>query len=528
MTKEKISDKIIDKDKLKKWIYDNCIENVKLRWSDIPKQSFVKIEDGNLLVLVCNKKFLNLYKTVSDLDEVIFLMYQNYCTRDIITLACPSNPGYKWAKKDTMSFRQKIYDFFVLYVLKLEDAQITNQLSFFLEKYTKLYNVDKLYQHYVKENKHKKRDYLLYLIVVLFLFENEENVYNKERYRKKAAEFLEMVKHDFFNIGQQIYEETFGMEFDDDVRINLLKAACEKKHIESSYELAEFYKFSIKMGNTTYTWNDVFSIYSEIENIDESGRASWALGKITEKGHNSGKVDYVGAKRYYENAIKCGYSKAYNSLANLYRENKIDYNDVIKGIGDVIDLYKTAIEKGNIYAYINLGHVYSTERYNCRNLYEAEQNYRKAEERNSELATYFRAKLYFDNREVFNNIDDSCLANMYIKMTGYSSQFKYLGKVYEYLARLLKANGLLDAEIRSGLNIPVNNGNLIDKLNKLAWDNGNREVIYDLAISAYNNEEDTYLRSERVSYYLDYRNAMGISDDVREKCETLYNKLKKS
>lgn len=521
MTKEK------NKDKLKNWITDRCMKGVDLNWKDIPNQSFLKNEKGNLLELVSKDDFLKMLKSIIDLDEIISITYQEYSTREIVTLNCPNNPGYYWAKCDKDGFRKEIFDFFVLYVIKLNDEQIIKKLASFLQDYNKLYYVEKIYQQYAKENEQKRRTYLLYLITILFLYQNEENIYKKEHYKRDARGFLDMIKYDFFNEGQQFYEETFGMKFDDDVRINLLMSASERKHIEASYELAEFYKFSIGKGNAKYSWNDVVSVYNRIESIDDSGRASWALGKIAEKGYYLEKTEYALAKKYYQSAIKYGYSKAYNSLANLYRESKINYDDTIKDIEDVINLYKIAIEKGNIYANINLGHIYSTEKYNCIDLREAEKNYRKAEERNSELAKFFRAKLYFHNREYFAEIDDSCLANMFIKMVNYSNQFKYLGKVYEYLAKLLKNNGSLETEIRRGISISVNEGSLIDKLIKLAWENGNREVIYELAISTYNNEEDPYLKRERVLHYLNYKNAVGISDDVRVNCEKLYDKLNK-
>jgi len=516
-----------NKTKIKDWTYRSCLENVGIKWTDVVNQKFLKKvgENGHLLCLIDKfKYFLELYKSISGLDETIFEIYQSYCEKSEISLYCPANPGHYWQKNDTVKFRKEIFDFFVLYVMKLNDQQMNTQLSYFIEQYDKLYCFDDIYRRFVKESE-KKRMYLLYLITTLFLYQNESNSYKKEKYKKEAVVFIDLVKKDFFREGKQIFAETFGMKFDDDVRICLLKMASEKMNLEASYELAEFYKFNIHRGNAKYSWEDVIFIYKRIEGIDESGRSSWALGEIAKKGYGSEKIDYMLVKQYYKNAIKYEYSKAYNSLANLYLKQNIAYDDEIKNIKDVIKLYETAISKGNTYAYINLGHIYSTDRYGLKNLSLADKYYEKASVRNSELGKYFQARLYLKNRDVFSQIDDFCLVNMLIKMTKYSNQFRYLGKVYEYLAKLLKQNGSLEVEIRRNLDIDKNQGHLIDRLNMLAWENGSREVIYDLAISTYNNENDDYLRRERVLYYLEYRNADNISNEIKKKCDDLYEKI---
>lgn len=518
-----------NKTQLKKWISENCMEREGIKWTDVVNQNFLKMDgiDGRSLTLVEKKSFLELYLSITTLDETIFETYQSYSKRKEITLYCPSNPGHYWHKNDTDKFRREIYDFFVLYVMKLSEKQVRNQLSHFFEEYDELYNFDNIFKKFVK-NSENNRIYLLHLMTVLFLIQNESNSYKREKYVKEACNFINWIKSDFFCEGQQIFAETFGMEFDDDVRIYLLKMASEKMNLEASYELAEFYKFNIQKGNERYSWNDVILIYKRIEKIDESGRASWALGKIAEKGYNSEKIDYICAKRYYETAKDCEYSKAYNSLANLYWKHNIPYDDKVKDIEDVIKLYKTAISKGNTYAYINLGHIYSTDKYGCQNLHESAECFEKASIRSSELAKYFQAKLYMNNRNAFPEIDDFCLANMFISMTRNSSQFSYFGKVYEYLAKLLKQNGSLESVIRRGLGIFINQGYLIDRLNMLAWENGSREVIYDLAISTYNNEKDVYLRHERVLHYLEYRNADNISSEIKKKCDDLYERIIKN
>lgn len=524
MTNEKI------KGKQKNWIFQECIIKLKVKWTFVVSQEFLEKDNstsGELLLLTSNDEFLKFYKTITELDKVIFETYQDYYTRKTITLYCPANPGHFWNKYDSDKLRKEIYDFLVLYVMKLNNEQVLCQMDYFLGKFDKIHHIEDIYQTFVK-NSTKSKEYLLYLITILFLYENEDDTFKKQIYNKKAANFIDMVKKDFYEKGQQIYAEAFGMEFDDDVRIYLLKMASEHFHIEASFELAEFYKFCIKANRADYSWQDVISIYKRIESIDESGRASWALGKIAEKGYNTEKIDYISAKAYYINSKKHGYPKAYNSLANLYWKKLIAYDDDVKNIDDIINLYQSAINKGNTYAYINLGHIYSSEEYNCKDLRKAEKYYEKASERNSELAKYFQAKLYLDNREEFSEINDFCLINMFTKMTNYSKQFQYLGKVYGHLAQLLKQNGSLESEILRILNVSINQGSLIDRLNKIAWDNGDREVIYDLAISIYNNEDDNLIRNERVLQYLEQRSANNISDKVKQKCNDLYDYIMKT
>ena len=209
-----------------------------------------------------------------------------------------------------------------------------------------------------------KNDLYNFIIHVLFyiILEKKQPIYINEM----MNDIVEKNIYDT-NISVNDIQEFIKIQLNSGIwSLRILKELAKKNNPFACFEMASMEYYGIISGTPRY--EKAYEYYMTAAKYNHPV-ANWAIGYLYYNGYigNKSKRDLYLAFKFFNTARKLKCSNAFNSLGLIILNGEIPHIKKNKTVA--IEMFKKALDLGNIYAYNNLGKIY-----------ESEKNYKKAYE----------------------------------------------------------------------------------------------------------------------------------------------------